>query len=180
MPPEYRVSAEEEKAEYDLHENNSEDAGYRKFLGRLANPLLTELDGAQEGLDFGCGPGPTLSKMLESAGHRVDVYDIFYHRDVSVFERRYDFITATEVVEHLVSPGTELSRLWAMLRPGGVLAIMTKLARDADAFARWHYKNDKTHIAFFSEPTFQWLATQWKCRMQLVASDVVFLHKGVA
>ena len=63
----------------------------------------------------------------------------------------YDFICATEVVEHLHRPGQDLERLWSLLRPGGWMGIMTKLVRDRASFDTWHYKNDPTHVCFFSE-----------------------------
>ena len=121
VPPTFFLSPAEEKAEYDLHENSPDDAGYRRFLSRTCEPVVARLSPASEGLDFGCGPGPTLSVMFEEAGHTVALYDPFYANDPSVFERQYDFITATEVVEHLHRPRAELDRLWSSLQPGGVL-----------------------------------------------------------
>jgi 2-polyprenyl-3-methyl-5-hydroxy-6-metoxy-1,4-benzoquinol methylase len=177
VPATQRLDAAAEKAEYDLHDNDPQDAGYRRFLSRLAEPLLARLKPARQGLDFGCGPGPTLSLMLAEAGHRVDHYDAFYADDRAVFGRRYDFITATEVVEHLHAPGEELQRLWDMLKPGGVLGLMTKLVIDAEAFAAWHYKNDRTHVCFFSRATFAWLAQRLGARLEIIGKDVILLSK---
>ncbi len=174
------MPSEVERAEYDLHENDPSDVRYRRFLGRLATPLLAQLTLGACGLDFGSGPGPTLSLMMREAGYSVDIYDLYYAKDSSIFEKKYDFITATEVVEHLRNPRFELDRLFAMLRPGGVLAIMTKLARDAQAFSSWHYKNDKTHIAFFSAETFLWLGANWNCDVEFISADVVFLSKNTS
>ena len=67
-----------ERAYYDLHENGPEDPGYRRFLGRLAAPLLGRLAPGMRGLDYGCGPGPTLSIMLGEAGMLVEDYDPYY------------------------------------------------------------------------------------------------------
>ena len=78
VPSEQHLSAADEKAEYDQHQNSPQDTGYRRFLGRLFNPLATKLAPGARGLDFGCGPGPTLSVMFEEAGFDIDVYDIFY------------------------------------------------------------------------------------------------------
>ncbi|MCP4443896.1 MAG: class I SAM-dependent methyltransferase [Myxococcales bacterium] len=180
VPTRFHLSESVEKAEYELHENNVRDAGYRRFLGRLATPLLALLESGSKGLDFGCGPGPALSSMIEEDGHEVALYDRYFVRDESVFNKSFDFITVTEVVEHLSDPQLELERLWGMLREGGVLGIMTKLARDREAFASWHYKNDPTHIAFFSEQTFRWLAEKWSARIDIVAADVVLLTKLAA
>nr|WP_320113891.1 class I SAM-dependent methyltransferase [uncultured Desulfuromonas sp.] len=172
------LTPQEEKAEYDLHENAPDDPGYRRFLGRLFTPLQQRLANGALGLDFGCGPGPTLSVMAVECGLEMQLYDPFYAPDQSVLTQRYDFITATEVVEHLHHPAEDLDRLWQLLQPGGILAIMTKLVIDQQAFQNWHYKNDRTHVRFFSRQTFHWLAEKWQAQLAFVDKDVIFLHKN--
>jgi len=178
VPKPFHLAAQDEKANYDLHENNPEDQGYRMFLARLFDVLEPKLAPASSGLDFGCGPGPTLSLMFAERGHRMALYDIFYAPDRAVLEKRYAFITATEVVEHLSSPGEVLDELWRLLEPKGWLGIMTKLVRDREAFASWHYKNDPTHICFFSRQTFAQLGTKWQASMEFVGADVVLFQKA--
>lgn len=141
-------------------------------------PLLGRLPGPACGLDFGSGPGPVLHLLLREAGHEVVNYDKFYADDKTLLSRNYDFITATEVVEHLASPRDELDRLWKCLQKGGLLALMTKRVEGAGAFASWHYKNDPTHIAFFSDKTFLWLAKKWKAKCDFYGADVVIFEKN--
>ncbi len=178
VPPAFHLNLTEEKAEYDLHQNDPADPGYRKFLSRLFLPLQEKLPADARGLDFGCGPGPTLSLMLGEAGYPVEIYDPFYADDREVFNRRYDFITASEVVEHLRRPDFELERLFSMLTENGLLGIMTKLVTSQKAFAGWHYKNDRSHICFFSEETFCWLARRWQAELEFRGKDVILLRKG--
>lgn len=178
VPPGQFLSPEQEKAEYDLHENAPDDLGYRRFLSRLFVPLERRLTAGSLGLDFGSGPGPALPRLLEEAGHEVAIYDYFYAPDTAVLDRQYDFITATEVVEHLHKPHRELDRLWSCLRPGGVLGVMTKLALDRAAFSRWHYKNDLTHVCFYSRQTCEWLAGIWGADLSFEAKDVIFFAKN--
>ncbi|MBI9109161.1 MAG: class I SAM-dependent methyltransferase [Spirochaetales bacterium] len=177
VPSEYQLSAGEEKARYDLHQNNSEDEGYRSFLSRLSIPLLERLPPRQSGLDFGCGPGPVLSMMLEEEGHSMTLFDPYYRNNPEVLNRCYDFITATEVLEHLSAPGFELGRLLGMLRPGGYLGIMTKMATDLEAFSLWHYIQDDTHISFFSRQTFEYLAELHKVSLEFIENDVILMRK---
>jgi len=172
------LTPQQEKAEYDLHRNEADDPGYRRFLSRLFLPMETRLKSASRGLDFGSGPGPTLSLMFEEMGHSVALYDPFYAPQPAALETAYDFITATEVVEHLHQPGRELERLWRILKPGGHLGVMTKLVLDRQAFARWHYKNDLTHVCFYSRGTFEWLATRWQADIDFVAKDAIILRKS--
>jgi hypothetical protein len=171
------LTVDEEKKVYDQHQNNPSDSNYRKFLNRLCAPLVAQVPPHSRGLDFGSGPGPTLALMLAERGHSVAIYDYFYAPDPTVWDERYDFITATEVVEHLHHPGVELERLWFHLKPGGTLGIMTKMVQDVEAFATWHYKNDPTHVSFFSVLTFKWLAQQWRAKINFFAADVVIFTK---
>ena len=177
VPPQHFLAANEEKAQYDLHKNSPEDDRYRQFLSRLFLPMQKRLGPKSHGLDFGSGPGPTLSVMFEEVGHSMATYDYFYAKDTSVFESFYDFITATEVVEHLHHPRQELDRLWAILKPEGRLGIMTKLVRDREAFAEWHYKNDPTHVCFYSRSTFKWLAAEWHAELAFEGNDVILFYK---
>ena len=39
VPTRFRLSAQEERATYDLHQNDAQDPGYRRFLSRLSRPL---------------------------------------------------------------------------------------------------------------------------------------------
>lgn len=177
VPPHYFLSPEKEKAEYDKHENSAGDPGYRRFLGRMFEPLNRLLPAKSHGLDFGSGPGPTLSVMFEESGHLMAIYDPFYAPDLGPFSQTYDFITATEVVEHLHDPHKEFDRLWSCLRPGGYLGIMTKRVLGGTEFSNWHYKNDPTHVCFFSAETFEWLAQHWGAKLDFVGNDVVIFSK---
>ena len=177
VPDEFHLSTAEEWAYYDLHENSLHDPGYRRFLSRCAMPLLRELQPRSRGLDFGCGPAPLLAAMLADAGHKVALFDSYYVPNTGAMKRDYDFIVSTEVVEHLAAPGDELQRLWQRLRPGGLLALMTKLVISPQRFANWHYIRDPTHICFFSVRTFRWLAGELNAELQFADNDVIFLRK---
>jgi len=180
VPPHERLSRSEEKARYDLHRNDPYDTGYRSFLSSLVEPLLERVPAGSEGLDFGCGPGPALPVMLHEQGFSMTVYDPFYAPDESVWLRTYDFITATEVLEHLCRPAEELDRLWGVLRPGGWLGIMTKLLPDHESFHNWNYISDSTHVCFFCLATFEYIAVHWNVSLELPGSDVVLFQKRAA
>jgi SAM-dependent methyltransferase len=178
VPDQYHLTPDEEKKRYDLHQNRPEDEGYKRFLSRLAIPLNSRLRPNSMGLDFGSGPGPTLSKMLKDKGHTVDIYDYFYATDKTIFDKQFDFITATEVFEHLRKPLETIELIWRLLKPGGTFGIMTKLVKDREAFSTWHYITDRTHICFFSEKTFMWLSNKLIARLEFIGSDVILLTKS--
>ena len=178
VPPGFFVSATEERTEYDLHQNSPDDPGYRRFLSRVAEPIMARVPAPASGLDFGCGPGPTLSVMLTEHGYQMTNYDPLYFPDQAALDRTYDLVTATEVVEHLRDPRASLATLWKCVRPGGWLGIMTKRVIDRDAFSRWHYITDPTHVCFFSDQTMEWLSKRWGAAIEYVGSDVVLFQKS--
>ena len=179
VPPQYHLPVDEEKAVYDLHQNKSDQDGYRRFLSRLATPLLQKL-GAEKnrGLDFGCGPGPVLARMLEEHGHTVDLYDPIYFNKTDLLTQTYDFVCATEVVEHFRNPAGGFNKLFSLV-DSGWLAIMTKRVRNSEAFRNWHYIRDPTHICFYSKETFVYLASLYNVSIEFQGDDIVFLGKNI-
>ncbi|RDX35430.1 class I SAM-dependent methyltransferase [Kangiella sp. HD9-110m-PIT-SAG06] len=177
VPSKFHLNQHDEKRIYDLHENSPQDEGYQQFLNKLLTPLTRKLTQGATGLDFGCGPGPTIQPMLEAQGFKVTNYDLYYQSNDSVLEQRYDFITCTEVIEHFNQPRRELELLHSLLRPNAYLGIMTKRPTSLEAFKGWHYKNDLTHICFFSEATFHWIADYFGYRLEFPGKDTAILQR---
>ncbi len=175
--PASRLTPEAERARYNYHQNSPADEGYRRFLNRLVTPLSARLgDAKQQGLDFGCGPGPTLSLMLEALGHTMALYDPFFAPDTSVLHRRYDFVTCTEAIEHFHTPDREWRLLLRLVKPGGWLGIMTRLVPALEMFNQWYYKSDPTHVSFFSRETFHYLAQRDHLTCEIIGDDVILLR----
>jgi SAM-dependent methyltransferase len=172
------ISLTEEKKIYDSHQNDVNDIGYQQFLSRALNPLLAVLEKPSDGLDFGCGPGPALAKMLDEKGHSTALYDIFYFPNKEVLSKQYDFVTCTEVIEHLAKPDEIWAQLVNLLKLSGVLVVMTKLVINQERFKNWHYKNDITHINFFSPETFRYLAKQNGLSLTFHGDDVMLFKKS--
>ena len=177
----YLPSKEREKQEYDLHENSFEDVGYRKFLRKVLTPLTPYIDahesGTLKGLDFGCGPAPVLAAMLTEHGVQMSTYDPFYANTSDALSHTYNIVTCTEAIEHFHAPHKEWALLNSLLAPKGILAIMTKRVLDKARFENWHYKNDITHVSFFSEATFRFLGQRDGLDVAFPADDVVLLKK---
>lgn len=186
VPPAWFLTEQEEKARYDEHNNDPEDPNYRAFLSRLFEPMLEvmESEGGAEvfskGLDFGSGPGPALSLMFEEKGYNVSLYDPFYAPYPGHLERSWDFITTTETVEHLHNPLLEMDRLWSCLKARGWLGVMTSIVPEDMDFTSWHYKNDPTHVVFWSEEAFEWLANRWGAELRRFPDGVFLFRKGMA
>lgn len=187
VPREQHLPAEAEAAVYARHDNRLDDPRYRNFLARLADPVIAQLaalrvratvgaGAALTGIDIGCGPAPLLAQMLEEQGAQMQVWDPLFAPEAEVLTQRYHIVTASEVVEHFREPAQGFAQLFSLVRPGGVVAVMTKRTRDRDAFSRWHYILDPTHIAFYGEQTFRWLAARQGAELQIAGDDVVVFH----
>lgn len=177
LDPRQRPLPLDEYAHYLHHQNRPDDPGYRRFLSRLADPLLTRLAPGSRGLDYGCGPGPALAAMLAEAGHRMAVFDPYFAPDLAPLDETYDFVTCTETAEHFHAPATEFARLRAMIRPGGWLGLMTCFQTDDARFADWHYRKDPTHVVFYRAATFAHLARVWGWSFEVPVKDVVLMQR---
>lgn len=177
LDPRQHPSQAAEYYHYQHHENDPEELGYRRFLSRLADPLLALLPPGSSGLDFGCGPGPALAEMLREAGHDVALYDPFFHPSRTPLNRTYDFVTCTETAEHFHRPAEEFDRLAGLLRPGGLLAIMTCFQTEDSLFAGWHYRRDPTHVVFYRETTLHHLAAARNMSCSIPVKNVAILQK---
>ena len=187
VPDEDLPSVEFEKAKYDQHNNSVEQIGYCDFLDILKNPLCEIIEPNSFGLDFGSGPEPTLNILLQREGHRVNIYDYFYAKNDNLNPQKYqyDFITSTEVFEHLHNPLQDIDNLWQCLKSGGHLAIMTGLRdnidnikdKGKDGFDKWWYKNDHTHIIFYSIASFEYIARRLKAEIIYQKGNVLILKK---
>ncbi len=177
LDPAHRISQEKEHTEYREHKNDLADTGYRKFLSKLAEPLLKKLAPNRAGLDYGCGPGPMLAQMLSEAGHQLSLFDPLFFPEQRLLGQRYDFITCSETIEHFHQPAEEFSRFDRMLRPGGWLAIMTCFQTDDSRFATWRYRRDPTHVVFYREDTLHSIAQSLGMSCEIPVKDVALLQK---
>jgi 2-polyprenyl-3-methyl-5-hydroxy-6-metoxy-1,4-benzoquinol methylase len=172
----WHLDIEAEKRRYDLHRNSPEDAGYRRFLNQLVEPLVPMLQSGACGLDFGCGPGPVLARILEEQGFSMAMFDPFYASETHVLDRRYSFVVCTETVEHFRRPSDGFATLRRLVGPRGWLGIMTQRRDDVPDFLRWRYAADETHIAFYSHKTFEWLARRWEWDLSFHGQHVVIMR----
>lgn len=170
--PEDLPSPEVERARYASHENDPDDFRYRAFLDRLAIPLGERLPPGARGLDFGCGPGPTLSRMLTERGWPTADWDPFFAPDQALLADRWDFVTCSEVLEHLHHPRRTLEQIRALLRPGGWLGVMTEVFDEQVDFATWWYVRDPTHVAFYRPRTLAWIADHFGWSLERPARNV--------
>jgi 2-polyprenyl-3-methyl-5-hydroxy-6-metoxy-1,4-benzoquinol methylase len=138
---------------------------------------MAALPAGARGLDFGCGPGSALAAMLGEAGFSVALYDPLFAPDRAPLDAAYDFVTATEVLEHLHRPAETLDLLDRLVRPGGWLGVMTGFQTDDARFADWHYRRDATHVTFYRADTLAYLARQRGYDCTIPGKDVALWRK---
>lgn len=172
VPAALRLTPLEEVVRYVQHENRRDDPRYVAFLRRLADPLRARLAPGDRGLDFGCGPVPVLGELLTSDGHPTSSYDPVFAPDESLLDESYDFISCSEVVEHLHDPAGVFERFARILRPGGTLGVMTRFYGHEAPFESWWYRRDPTHVCFYREVTMHWIAQRHGWEVEFPAPHV--------
>jgi len=177
VSPEQLLNETQEKNRYNQHENNILSKGYKEFLNEIITPLLAHVKPLSHGLDFGSGPFPALAQLLREQHFKVDLYDPFYAKDESVFTKKYDFITLTEVAEHLYNPAKEFDRIIPLLKQDGFLAIMTSRTDTIQEFEHWYYIKDQTHVCFYADASIKYLAKKYHLQVKFVSDRVVIFQK---
>jgi hypothetical protein len=152
------ISQSVEKSRYEAHENSESDPVYYTYISKIAQDLRSHLKEGDNGLDFGCGRTKLLAKLL--GPFNVDSYDIFFHPDDSLLNKKYKFIIMSEVIEHLRDPALTIKNLKTL---SSTFFIKTKLYPQKEEFSSWFYKRDSTHVQFFNERSFDELKfSDWK------------------
>jgi len=155
--PDYLLPSEHEKERYLLHQNDVEDQGYQAFVSPLVTAVCQSFSPNTIGLDFGAGPAPVAAKLLGNKNYELKFWDPFFHPDTSVLQTTYDFIICCEVMEHFYDPLKEFRVMKSVLNAGGKIFCMTDLLPKMASFKDWYYKNDKTHVLFYSEENLKWI-----------------------
>lgn len=157
--PSHHLSLAQQRTHYLNHDNRIDNPGYVEFLNRVVEPMLPHLDGSMRGLDYGCGPGPILSRLLHRQGIACDNYDPLFADHP--LQPPYDFIFSTECFEHFHRPEVEIRRISSFLKAGGLLGIMTERWTTLEDFASWYYTLDPTHACFFHERTLDFICDRY-------------------
>ena len=155
----YFLSGDEEKKRYLLHENDPEDQRYRDFLMQAISPALSFIEKRTTGLDYGCGPGPAISVILKEKGYNCLDYDPYFFKSIPL--GKFEFIFATEVIEHFFSPADDVLKMKELLSPGGVMVLMTQRWKEKSSFGSWHYAADDSHVSFYHSKTFDFIADKF-------------------
>ena len=187
VPPKYWLSVDDERARYELHDNNMSNAGYVKFLSqvvdvatRVVDDVVTDncLKTGLKVLDFGCGKEAVACQLLKDKSIDCYGYDPLYGRTLPEpvsKSGQYDIIILCEVIEHLRDIKRELTRINELLREGGVIILRTQIYESPLSFPSWWYARDLTHINFFSEKSLSAAAGMMGKRFEKTEVSDIFL-----
>jgi len=113
----------------------------------------------------GLATGPHLDYRLAKNGRFKNPFAVEFQP-----RRR---LTRTELARF----ARERRRIDAMLEPDGWLGLMTELRPPKEAFARWHYHRDPTHVGFYSDASLRWIAARFGWRVVSIGRRVILLRK---
>lgn len=157
MAKEHYLTAQEEKERYKEHNNDVDDPRYQNFVAPLVKAVQSDFGPDDIGLDFGCGTGPVISKLLKDDGYEVNLYDPYFANYPENLKLKYDYIVCCEVMEHFYYPYKEFHRLHSLLKVEGAIFFKTSIYSDDFDFDTWFYKDDPTHVFFYQEKTLKWI-----------------------
>ncbi len=173
----YYLSLAREKSRYEEHNNDVNDSGYQEFTAPITETISESFDAAHLGLDYGCGSGPVISKVLSDKGYRVKLYDPYFYPDDDYVNHSYDYIFSCEAFEHFHNPKQEIEKLLGLLKPNGKLIIMTHLYDESKDFKTWYYRNDPTHIFIYTEKTARYLKEKYKLKIEKLNERLIVFKK---
>ena len=177
LSDEYLLNQAKEKHRYDLHNNDPNDLFYQSFVSPVTNHILTHFNPLHKGLDYGAGPGPVIYHLLKDKSYQIDLYDPYYYPNQQIFNQKYDYIYACEVIEHFYHPVEDFKKIYELLNHHGELILMTSIFNNQIDFDQWHYKNDETHVIFYTNHTLKYIQETFGFSRLLIQDNLIILTK---
>ncbi len=173
LHPSYYLSKQLEKQRYDAHHNDVNDSGYQSFVSPIIQSVVIDYDKTHKGLDFGSGSGPVVTMMLRDKGFDVQTFDPFFDPNTIALKTTYDYIICCEVMEHFYHPDKEFKLLRSLLNPNGTLYCKTNVYNDTINFDTWWYKNDATHVFFYTKKTIHWIKKEYNFNTVFIRENLI-------
>ncbi|TPN84796.1 methyltransferase domain-containing protein [Aquimarina algicola] len=172
------LSKNQERERYNLHQNDVYNLGYQNSVSTIIEKVVNNHSKHDKGLDFGSGTNSVVSYLLKNKNYDILEYDpIFKNKNDVLLDSNYDYIICCEVVEHFYRPIQEFQLLSRLLKPNGTLYCKTKLFTENINFDTWWYKNDPTHVFFYTPKSINWIKNKFNFGHVEVAKDVIIFQK---
>ena len=168
-----RLILKDETQRYREHNNDLNDSRYLEYLLKTFNKISTYLSGDEKVIDYGCGPTKGLEKALEKTGYDVTSFDpIFFPKNLDK-KVQADVIFCSEAIEHSYEPIKVFDHWEALISGKGWVTLRTAFHPGLDHLKGWWYLNDPTHVGFFSEATWKWIAEKYSWKIDHMHSPYV-------
>lgn len=151
----------DEKNRYEMHNNDIFDVRYKDFVSPITNSILNDFDKNHIWLDFWAWPWPIISKVLEDNNYNISKYDPYFWNNENLLSKKYDYIACCEVIEHFYNPDIEFEKLKNMLKKDWKLFLMTHIYDETIDFKSWYYKNDITHVFFYTKESLEYIKQKY-------------------
>ncbi len=162
-----------EKERYELHDDNADDIGYRKFVSPITLNIKNDFTKEDDGLDFGAGTSQIITKVMQEKDYNISAYDPYFHPDEKLLDKKYNYIASCEVIEHFYHPAKEFKLLQSLLKKEAKLYLMTDLYDENVEFSSWYYKDDPTHVFFYTKKTFEWIQHRFEFSNLVISKRLV-------
>lgn len=176
----YYLDKIQQKNQYEEHNNDVEDVRYQKFTAPITTSILASFSKEHLGLDYGCGTGPVITKMLREKDYQVVLFDPYFQPCQSYLNHQYDYIFSCEVFEHFEEPKNEIEKLLMLLKPNGKLLIMTHLYHPDINFEHWYYRLDPTHVFIYTRKTIEFIANTFRLAIEKMTDRLIIFSKPPA
>ncbi|WP_298312189.1 class I SAM-dependent methyltransferase [uncultured Aquimarina sp.] len=173
----YFLSNDKERKRYEIHNNDVTDPGYQNFVSPIVNAIIKDYDKSHKGLDFGSGSDPVITTMLRHQGYAISTYDPFFDPNSRVLQSTYNYIACCEVMEHFYHPNKEFKLLHSLLKDKGRLYCKTYLYDESIDFDSWWYKNDLTHVFFYTKKTLNWIKDYYGFSEVIISEKLIIFQK---
>jgi hypothetical protein len=131
-------------------------------------------------LDYGGGDG-LMSNILKSKGWKSESYDPYGQSSHQLPNKKYNFITAFEVLEHTIQPIETIKTICSMLDDEGILMLTTGLTDqqvdDNRKLSWWYFAPRNGHISIFSSRSISLLAEKLGFNITYFEGKFIFYKK---
>jgi hypothetical protein len=178
LHPDFLPDEETARNRYKLHQNDDDNEGYRDFLSKIIDRALFYAGKAEHVIDWGSGPNPLASRILREKRFSVFSWDPNFSSNEKTQKSFYDLGISIEVAEHFINPQKDFSAFFETLKTGAFAAIHTHLApEDDEAFLRWWYTEDITHVSFYSKRSLEILGAKNDAELAAVENNKFVVFK---
>jgi hypothetical protein len=178
LHPDFLPSEEAALNRYKFHQNDDDNKGYQEYLSNIIDRALFYAGKPKSVIDWGSGPAPLASHILRDQGFSVFSWDPNFASSEKPQQSFYDAGICIEVAEHFINPQKDFSAFFETVKRGSFVIVHTHLApKDDDAFLRWWYTEDITHVSFYSECSLEIIAEKNNAKLITIENEKLVVYR---